>query len=139
MNWNIKRLTHAIAISMLLMPSIAYAGDRVIGGRVSKLRDVNTTVVAGRPVDLKGLENPEVSIRAGKDAAPFMRRLVGGKIVTCELNGERTYDRWGEAFVFLMVRRSRHSQQNCPNCPAIPQAHGLLPPVAPASEGVQPP
>ncbi len=76
------------------MPSIAHAGDRVIEGRVSKLRDVNTTVVAGRPVGLKGLNDPEVSIRAGKSAALFMRRLVGGKIVTCKLNGERTYDRW---------------------------------------------
>ncbi len=23
-----------------------------------------------------------------------MKRLVGGQIVTCELNGDRTYDRW---------------------------------------------
>ncbi|WP_322868172.1 thermonuclease family protein [Aquicoccus sp. G2-2] len=67
---------------------------RVLKGRVTKVRDVDTIVVAGTPIRLNGVDGPETSTRVGRDAKFFMERLVGGRIVTCELNGERTYDRW---------------------------------------------
>lgn len=94
MNWINKTLIHGFVIAAVVMPSVLNAGGRMIEGRVTKVRDVDTIVVAGTPVRLNGLDGPEVSTRAGKDAALFMRRLVGGKMVVCELNGERTYDRW---------------------------------------------
>jgi endonuclease YncB( thermonuclease family) len=94
MNWINKKLICGFVIAAIAMPSVLNAGGRVIEGRVTKVRDVDTIVVAGTPVRLNGLDGPEVSTRAGKDAALFMRRLVGGKVVACELNGERTYDRW---------------------------------------------
>ena len=78
---------------MFATTSTAMAG-RVLEGRVTKVRDVDTIVVAGNPIRLNGVDGPETSTRVGKDAKFFMERLVGGKIVTCELNGERTYDRW---------------------------------------------
>lgn len=77
---------------MLLNPSEAIAGSQ-IEGRVTKVRDVDTIVVAGTPIRLNGVDGPEVSTRVGKDAKFFMQRLVGGKVLRCELNGERTYDR----------------------------------------------
>ena len=88
------KFIYGFAMILLLVPSIADARNRVIEGRVTKVRDVDTIVVSGTPVRLNGLDGPEVSTRAGKDAAVFMRRLVGGKTLICELNGDRTCDRW---------------------------------------------
>ncbi len=68
--------------------------DRTIEGRVTVVRDVDTIVVAGTPVRLNGLDGPETSTRIGRDARAFMVRLVRGETVVCQLNGERTYDRW---------------------------------------------
>lgn len=67
---------------------------QVIEGRVTVVRDVDTIVVAGAPVRLEGVDGPETSTRSGQDARNFMVRLVRGRTVRCELNGERTYDRW---------------------------------------------
>lgn len=82
-----------LAVGLLAMPSLA-GSTRVIEGRVTKVRDVDTIVVAGTPVRLNGVDGPEVSTGAGRDAKLFMERLVGGKTVACKLNGERTHDRW---------------------------------------------
>ena len=81
----------AALLGVLAFPALA---DRVIEGRVTVVRDVDTIVVAGTPVRLNGVDGPEVSNRAGRDARTFMTRLVRGETVTCQLNGERTYDRW---------------------------------------------
>lgn len=82
-----------VAILFLLLSGPAHA-DRMIEGRVTVVRDVDTIVVAGVPVRLNGLDGPETSTRIGREARTFMTRLVRGEIVTCQLNGERTYDRW---------------------------------------------
>lgn len=68
--------------------------DRVIEGRVTVVRDVDTIVVAGTPVRLNGLDEPETSTQIGCEARTFMTRLVQGQTVACQLNGQRTYDRW---------------------------------------------
>lgn len=68
--------------------------DRTIEGRVTVVRDVDTIVVAGTPVRLNGVDGPETSTRIGRDARAFMTRLVRGQDVICDLNGDRTYDRW---------------------------------------------
>jgi endonuclease YncB( thermonuclease family) len=77
----------------LLMSGPAFA-DRILEGRVTVVRDVDTIVVAGTPVRLNGLDGPETSTRIGREARSFMTRLVRGETVVCQLNGERTYDRW---------------------------------------------
>ena len=79
---------------LLVVFTTAALADRVLEGRVTVVRDVDTIVVAGTPVRLNGLDGPEVSTRSGRDARAFMTRLVRGETVTCELNGERTHDRW---------------------------------------------
>ena len=88
----LKNIAALLWIFSLVAPTLAFAG-RTLEGRVTVVRDVDTIVVAGTPVRLNGLDGPKTSTRAGRDAKFFMERLVGGKLVTCEFNGERTYDR----------------------------------------------
>jgi micrococcal nuclease len=85
------KILPALLIALLATPALA---DRILEGRVTVVRDVDTIVVAGTPVRLNGLDGPEVSTRSGRDARTFMTRLVRGQTVTCQLNGERTHDRW---------------------------------------------
>ena len=82
-----------LVIFLGLLSGPAFA-DRTIQGRVTVVRDVDTIIVAGTPVRLNGLDGPETSTRIGREARAFMVRLVRGETVTCQLNGERTYDRW---------------------------------------------
>lgn len=77
----------------LLQPALA---DRTIEGRVTVVRDVDTIIVAGTAFRLNGVDGPETSTRYGREARAFMTRLVQGETVICDLNGERTYDRWVE-------------------------------------------
>ena len=44
-------------------------------------------------VRLSGVAAPERNERGGPEATDFMKRLVNGKTVRCDLNGETTYDR----------------------------------------------
>ena len=83
----------AIVMVLGVLADPAFA-DRIIEGRVTVVRDVDTIVVAGTPVRLNGLDGPETSTRVGREARSFMDRLVRGETVTCRLNGDRTYDRW---------------------------------------------
>lgn len=87
-----------VALCMSVALAIVLAGpafaDRVIEGRVTVVRDVDTIVVAGTPVRLNGVDGPETSTVAGREARAFMERLLRGRTVTCVLNGDRTYDRW---------------------------------------------
>ncbi len=82
-----------VAVFLAVAGNPAYA-DRVIEGRVTVVRDVDTIVVAGTPVRLNGVDGPETSSMVGRDARAFMDRLVRGRTVACTLNGDRTYDRW---------------------------------------------
>ena len=63
--------------------------------------DGDTIAVGGVTVRLQGvaapeLDHPNLGIEqepGGPEAAAFMRRLVEGRVVTCELTGERTHGR----------------------------------------------
>lgn len=58
------------------------------------VRDADTIVVDGTPVRLNGVDAPELKTAAGKDAKRWMVNYLRDKVITCDLNGERTYDRW---------------------------------------------
>lgn len=80
---------------LLLIPAIALAGKpRTIEGTVTKVRDGDTIVVEGVPVRLNGVAAPELRQRQGGKSKAFMVRLVLRKHVRCDLNGQKTYDRW---------------------------------------------
>jgi micrococcal nuclease len=58
------------------------------------VRDADTIVVQGTPVRLNGVDAPELKTRSGKDAKRWMVNYLRGKEISCDLSGERTYDRW---------------------------------------------
>ena len=58
------------------------------------VRDADTIVVDGTPVRLNGVDAPELRTRAGQDARRWMVSYLRGKSIECDLNGERTHDRW---------------------------------------------
>lgn len=74
-------------ITLLLMATPLFAGSLHI-------RDADTIVVDGTPVRLNGVDAPELKTRAGKDAKRWMVGYLRGKAISCDLNGDRTYDRW---------------------------------------------
>lgn len=82
------------AISLSLFMSNPALADCTIAGRVTVVGDVDTVVFVGTPVLLHGMDGPERSTAIGREAQRFMTRLVRVATVTCQLNGERTYDRW---------------------------------------------
>lgn len=82
----------AILIVALSLGSTAADAQQIDGK--AYVRDADTIVVAGTPVRLNGVDAPETSTRYGRNAKAFMERLLRGEGVVCDLNGERTYDRW---------------------------------------------
>ena len=59
-----------------------------------QVRDADTIVVSGTPVRLNGVDAPELGTQAGRDARRWMAAYLSGRTVECDLNGERTHDRW---------------------------------------------
>lgn len=58
------------------------------------VRDADTIVVDSTPVRLNGVDAPELGTSAGRAAKRWMVTYLRGKDVECELNGERTHDRF---------------------------------------------
>ncbi len=87
-----RALTVAIATLVCSAP-IADAAQ-IVSGKVTKVRDADTVVVQGVPIRLNGIDAPENGTRAGKEATAAMKRYLHGRPLHCELNGDRTYDRW---------------------------------------------
>jgi len=87
------------AALLILLATPALAGER-ISGPVTHVRDADTIVVGSVPVRLSGVaapeynaRNPERSEPGGAEATAAMVQIVAGRIVTCDLSGERTHDR----------------------------------------------
>ena len=80
-------------ITTILVPAIAWAGETILQGNVTHVRDGDTIEVGGIPVRLNGIAAPEELQPLGPDATAFMGWLVMEREVTCKLNGERSRDR----------------------------------------------
>ena len=63
-------------------------------GQVTKVRDGDTIEVGRVPIRLNGVSAPEMNEPLGPQSKAFMTDLVMGKRVRCELNGEKTHDRF---------------------------------------------
>ncbi len=84
----------AIAITALILLNSAAEATQTISGKVTKVRDADTIVVDGIPIRLNGVDAPEIGTQAGNEATTAMKRFLRGKNLNCELNGDRTHDRW---------------------------------------------
>ena len=101
--WKLVFLRRRVEFSLVLVVAIALAGfvgtnthltaSEAVSGHVTHVRDGDTIEVGGRPIRLQGLNCAERGTRLGEAATAAIRRLVSGQPLTCELNGERTYDR----------------------------------------------
>ena len=80
-------MKYGTILAAILAAAPAMAGTLTI-------RDADTIVVDGTPVRLNGVDAPELKTSAGKSAKRWMVNFLAGKSVECQLNGERTYDRW---------------------------------------------
>ena len=81
-----RRLKYLIPVAVVLLTSPAIAKVQI--------RDAETIVVSGTPVRLNGADAPELGTRAVRDARRWMVNYLDGRSIECELNGERTHDRW---------------------------------------------
>ena len=88
-----KRKTTIALATLVCLASVANA-VQTVSGKVTKVRDADTVVVRGVPVRLNGVDAPENGTQAGNEATAMMKRYLRGKTLTCDLNGDRTYDRW---------------------------------------------
>lgn len=88
----ISLMTFGILMFSLLPTTATPNGSQVIG-YVTHVRDVDTIEVGDVAVRLNGLDGPELSTNIGQQAKRFMTELVLNRQVTCELTGERSYDR----------------------------------------------
>jgi micrococcal nuclease len=88
-----KTISVAVAVGLICVSTIVSAAQTV-SGKVTKVRDADTVVVQGVPIRLNGVDAPENGTRAGNEATAAMKRYLRGKTLNCELNGDRTYDRW---------------------------------------------
>lgn len=84
----------ATAMAVLICWTSFASAAQTVSGKVTKVRDADTMVVKGVPIRLNGVDAPENGTKAGNEATSAMNRFVHGKTLNCELNGDRTHDRW---------------------------------------------
>jgi endonuclease YncB( thermonuclease family) len=83
----------AATLVLILLPSLGWADETTLIGKVTFVRDGDTIEVGGIAIRLNGISAPEQRQPYGPDATAFMGWLVMEKEVTCKLNGKRNRDR----------------------------------------------
>ena len=90
-------MRHLIIIAMLsgvlITPGKA-AEPTILTGTVTHVRDGDTIEVGKIPIRLNDVSAPELKEPLGPQSKKFIRELVNGKSVRCELTGAKTYDRF---------------------------------------------
>ncbi|MCO8145893.1 thermonuclease family protein [Rhodovulum tesquicola] len=89
------RATSAMLALVLLVTT---AEAQRIEGRLVHVRDADTIEIAssrGRiAVRLNGVDSPELKELGGRAGKEWVERTYRGKMMSCVLNGQRSYDRW---------------------------------------------
>ena len=94
MSVNLLLFAFIIGLSAMTF-SVSHSEEpTLLSGTVTKVRDGDTIEVGKIPIRLQGLSAPELKEPLGLEAKAFMRDLVFGKRVRCELNGDKTHDRF---------------------------------------------
>jgi micrococcal nuclease len=82
------------AILTTALGNVCFAAEPIVlTGTVTHVRDGDTIEVGKIPIRLNGVSAPELKEPLGPQSKKFMRELVNGKSVRCELTGAKTYDR----------------------------------------------
>jgi micrococcal nuclease len=91
----LRLVVAVLALVLIAAPTLTAApGPRgTLTGQVTFVRDGDTIVVGSMPIRLNGLAAPEWDEPGGDAAMDAMIKLVAGRTLRCELNGERTHDR----------------------------------------------
>ena len=89
----VKPILFATMLALTLNVAVK-ADETSLNGIVTKVRDGDTIEVGKIPIRLNGVSAPEMNEPLGPQSKAFMIDLVLNKPVRCELNGERTHDRF---------------------------------------------
>lgn len=65
----------------------------VLTDKVTRVRDGDTIVVGRTPIRIANLNCDEAGSRRGNLATSIMRGLVQGQVLSCRLEGRKSYDR----------------------------------------------
>jgi len=93
-----RRLAHGVLTKLVAFFAVGIAfafnasAQEISSSRIH-VRDIDTIVVGGTPVRFDGVDGPETSTEAGREAKRWLERLLKGKTISCILNGQRSYDR----------------------------------------------
>lgn len=74
-------------------PRLSGAPGETVTGRVSHVRDGDTIEVSGIPIRLGKFNCAETGTEMGDRATRYMRRIVRGERLECQLSGRMSYDR----------------------------------------------
>ena len=91
-----KRILAALVLGSILIwaSTDIFADPTTLTGTVTKVRDGDTIEVGKIPIRLNGVSAPEMNEPLGPQSKGFMTDLVMGKHLRCELDGEKTHDRF---------------------------------------------
>ena len=91
-----KVVVYSALVGTVVLAALAANQDGrkgTLAGPVTHVRDGNTIQIDDRPIRINGIAAPELREPFGYDSRDYLRRLVLGKAVTCNLIGQRSYDR----------------------------------------------
>ena len=84
-------IAYAVMVGILLPVSVYAQAE--LTGPITHVRDGDTVEVGEIAIRLNGLTCDERGTALGDRATAHLKSQVIGKVATCALNGERTYDR----------------------------------------------
>ena len=88
----VKSSIASVVMLGMLLPISVYAQTELTGP-ITHVRDGDTIEVGEIAIRLNGLTCDERGTALGDRATAYLKSEVMGKVATCFLNGERTYDR----------------------------------------------